>query len=50
MLYQISRAWLLGGVFELVSLIMDEKRLTVPRTPTDALSLFHTLIDDIMEI
>ena len=36
--------------FELVSLIMDEKRLTVPRTPTDALSLFHTLIDDIMEI
>ena len=29
---------------------MDEKRLTVPRTPTDALILFHTLMDDIMEI
>ena len=27
--------------FEFVSLIMDEKHLTVPRTPTDALILFH---------
>ena len=35
---------------ELVSLVTDEKRLIVPRTPTDALSLFHTLIDDIIKI
>ena len=36
--------------FELVSLIMQEKGLTMPTTPDDALILFCTLIDDIMEI
>lgn len=36
--------------FELVSLIMQEKGLTMPSTADDALVLFCTLIDDIMDI
>ena len=37
-------------IFELVSLTMHEKGLTMPATPDNALVLFCTLVDDIMDI
>ena len=36
--------------FDLASIIMHENELTMPTTPGDALLLFCTLIDDIMDI